>query len=467
MAEPLSFAPDLDDEQKAVARKVFDRAIEMGVDPRLALSVAYQESRLRPNVNKSHKGALGIMQVMPRTGKEFGFSKDDLLDTDKNIEAGVTILKKHLDDFPDDPRLAVVAYNAGPNSAFFKGGNLPKETENYLKSLQSYGAFTTPAEEPVAEEPEEPVESFDWQSMNAPPPPEQQSGIDEQEIRQAQLYGGGAGAGMTAFRSGKELAGSAVESLAQRAAEGAQRATAPQPILGGAKPPTGPLGAPQAPYVGGPQAVRGTAVENYGKAFGLGDIEAGRALDMTKQPGGVHDLTTQRREALNKLKGMAPAIGMAEDATRGGLMVPQQTPYTGPRGPQGQIGGAKPPPVSPVTPPPASALEDVTSLLRRLATTPIMRYLAPPVAGALSVGELARSAQQMRGEKPDYTGAGLSAAGGLGGVMSLFPATAPIGIPLGIGAGALQYGRNRMKENEALGRGPEVVPQNPMGDYGF
>ena len=112
-------------------------------------------------------------------------------------------------------------------------------------------------------------------------------------------------------------------------------------------------------------------------------------------------------------------------------------------------------------------LEEVTSLLKRLAATPILRYAAPPVVGALSAGEANRAFQQARGPKPDYTGAALSGASALGGAMSLFPATAPIGIPLGLGAGAAQAIRERMKENEDIGYGPDVGATNPMGDYGF
>lgn len=497
MAEPLLFGKDLDEEQRGVAAKIIERASAMGVDPRLAVSVAFQESQLRPNVGRSPKGAVGIMQVMPATGKDFGFSMEDLKDPDRNIDAGLTVLKSYLAQFPEDPRLGVVAYNAGPNHPFFKGGDLPAETQEYLINLKSYGAFTPSGEPTMTEEDVEPDAGY---SLEA-----EQAAKDAQEVRQAQLYGGGAGAALGALRGAGDVAGSAIQGLAQRAAEGAQRATQAPSLTGGVQP---PMGAPATPQIPPQPAVDisgrppGTAIQNYGRAMGLGEIEAGRALDMTKQPGGVHDLTTQRAAALQKLQGMSPATGMMEDPTRGGLMVPRQTPYTGPRGAQGEIGGGKPPPVSPVTARTAGALEEVTSLFRRLANTPLMRYALPAAGGALSAGEAVRAAQELRKDQPDYLTAGLSGAGALGGLLSMFPATAPVGIPLAVGSGLGQFARERIEENKApdlqgqwspkslrMTTGPTVgerVPMrgaditrfmpsfnepyensNPMGDFGF
>jgi hypothetical protein len=176
---------------------------------------------------------------------------------------------------------------------------------------------------------------------------------------------------------------------------------------------------------------------------------------------------TEERAALDRLKGMAPAVGMAEDPTRGGLMVPQQTPYTGPRGPQGEIGGAKPPPVSPVTPRPAGALEEVVNLFRQMTRAPLLRRAIPIAGGALAGGEAFRAAEELQKDNPDYGEAILSGAGALGGVMSMFPATAPVGIPLSAGVGAARFARDRAQENEQLGYKPDVIPSNPMGDFGF
>jgi hypothetical protein len=123
--------------------------------------------------------------------------------------------------------------------------------------------------------------------------------------------------------------------------------------------------------------------------------------------------------------------------------------------------------VAPAMPKPASALEDITAVLRNMMSMPLIRRAVPIAGGALAGGEFARMGQELRKDKPDYVSAGLSGLGGLGGVMSLFPPAAPVGVPLSLGVGALQFGRERARENEALGYRPDVIPSNPMGDFGF
>lgn len=73
----------------------FDEQIKDGAktlewDWRLLASVVYQESNFDPKV-ESWAGAIGLMQVMPVTGKHFGF--DNLWEPNQNIRAGVRFLK--------------------------------------------------------------------------------------------------------------------------------------------------------------------------------------------------------------------------------------------------------------------------------------------------------------------------------------------------------------------------------------
>lgn len=478
MASCLSFGPDLDDEQCAVAKKIIERAVQVGVNPRLAVAVAYRESRLRPDVGRGADGEIGMMQVMPSTGKALGFSVEDLKDPDRNIDAGLAVLKAGYEAEQQraeregrsvEPRLVVVDYNKGAGHPFWQGGKLPKVTKDYILELEKFGAFE--------EQPEDMGEPTLTEEDIAPPRPGELEVVEQAPLvespeseeslqRDIDLARAG-GAGVGAFTAG-------VQARAPRLTAGAPEIPVPAaqtaPITGGIELPGGapgqrpPMGA--MPEVPG-QRMGGSGTFNWGKAFGLGDIEAGRATSMGGAPGSADELIKQRAAALQRLQGMAPAAGMIEDPTRGGMMVPQQTPYTGPRGPEGQIGGGKPPPVSPVTPKPAGALEEVTSLLRRFATTPLMRYALPIAGGALSGGEAVRAAQELRKDQPDYLTAGLSGAGALGGLLSMFPATAPAGIPLAVGAGLGQFARERARENEGLRFSPDVVPSNPMGDFGF
>ncbi|WP_169308267.1 MltF family protein [Ferrimonas aestuarii] len=86
----------------------------------LLSAFAFQESKYDANA-KSDAGAIGIMQVLPSTAKELGFS--NLTDPNTNIHAGTRYLAKLRDDYFNDPDLdefnrtifAMAAYNAGPN----------------------------------------------------------------------------------------------------------------------------------------------------------------------------------------------------------------------------------------------------------------------------------------------------------------------------------------------------------------
>ncbi|MGM0595058.1 MAG: membrane-bound lytic murein transglycosylase MltF [Pseudomonadota bacterium] len=91
-------------------------AEEYGFDWRLVVSQMFQESRFDPNA-KSWVGALGLMQVMPRTGKELGL--ENLRDPETGLHAGVKYLSWLMRRF--EPNLpiaertwfALAAYNAG------------------------------------------------------------------------------------------------------------------------------------------------------------------------------------------------------------------------------------------------------------------------------------------------------------------------------------------------------------------
>ena len=115
---------------------VIKEAQRLGVDPSLALHVLYKETGnlKNPETAKSSAGALGVMQLMPKTAKGLGV---DPLDPEENIRGGVTYLKQMYDRY-QDPTLALAAYNAGPGrlDKALKSGQgiagLPRETQNYV-----------------------------------------------------------------------------------------------------------------------------------------------------------------------------------------------------------------------------------------------------------------------------------------------------------------------------------------------
>lgn len=127
-------------EQREIAIKIADQARAAGVDPELALAVGWAENAFNPT-GRSPKGALGPMQVMPANAKGLGIDPKDLLDPDKNIAAGVAILRENLDRFKD-PVTALVGYNANPTLAakFAEQRNdqlLPAETRAYLDKIRA------------------------------------------------------------------------------------------------------------------------------------------------------------------------------------------------------------------------------------------------------------------------------------------------------------------------------------------
>lgn len=116
---------------------VIKEAQRLGVDPSLALHVLYKETGnlKNPETAKSSAGALGVMQLMPKTAKGLGV---DPLNPEENIRGGVTYLKQMYDKY-QDPTLALAAYNAGPGrlDKALKSGQgimgLPRETQNYVR----------------------------------------------------------------------------------------------------------------------------------------------------------------------------------------------------------------------------------------------------------------------------------------------------------------------------------------------
>lgn len=126
---------------KTEGASAYDAIIEekcslYGVNPALVKSVIQAESGFRANAI-SQAGAMGLMQLMPKTARGFGLS--DPFDPEQNIDAGVRYLKGQLDRFDGSEELALAAYNAGPGNVIKYGRKVPpfKETQNYVNKVLS------------------------------------------------------------------------------------------------------------------------------------------------------------------------------------------------------------------------------------------------------------------------------------------------------------------------------------------
>jgi soluble lytic murein transglycosylase len=95
-------------------------AEQRGLDPALVAAMVYVESRFDPNVT-SHAGAIGLMQILPDTGRFIArstggddFVVADLRNPDLNVRYGTWLVAHLLDRYDGDVATALAAYHAGP-----------------------------------------------------------------------------------------------------------------------------------------------------------------------------------------------------------------------------------------------------------------------------------------------------------------------------------------------------------------
>ena len=93
------------------------------------------ESDYRPTA-RSRKGAMGLMQLMPSTAREYNVRNP--FEPKANIEAGIKHLKSLIDRFGASLELALAAYNAGAGAVEKFNGIPPyRETRNYVSRILS------------------------------------------------------------------------------------------------------------------------------------------------------------------------------------------------------------------------------------------------------------------------------------------------------------------------------------------
>jgi len=118
-------------------------AESFNLDPSVLKGMAYAESGFDPNVisgkRRSKTGAIGMMQFMPETAKQYDV---DPTDPEQSIFAAAQYLRESLDKFDGDYGKAVASYNWGPNHKAFQTDGwekkLPVETNRYLDKVFGY-----------------------------------------------------------------------------------------------------------------------------------------------------------------------------------------------------------------------------------------------------------------------------------------------------------------------------------------
>ncbi|HEX6084611.1 MAG TPA: lytic transglycosylase domain-containing protein [Thermoanaerobaculia bacterium] len=147
-ADPQIETPQPQPEIALVTKRDLTAVIEEAahresVPPYLIAAVARVESNLDPRAI-SHKGAIGLMQVMPETAKRFGFDARRLHDPVHNVAAGATYLRWLLDRYDGDLDRVLAAYNAGEGAVAKYDGIPPyKETQDFVKRVRAVLAKTT------------------------------------------------------------------------------------------------------------------------------------------------------------------------------------------------------------------------------------------------------------------------------------------------------------------------------------
>jgi hypothetical protein len=98
-----------------LAARIYDAALRAGLDPGLAFEIVRIESRFNPRAVSS-AGAIGLTQVMPRTAAFYDstITRLGLFDPDANLRIGFRFFRDLLARYDGDLRIALLAYNRGP-----------------------------------------------------------------------------------------------------------------------------------------------------------------------------------------------------------------------------------------------------------------------------------------------------------------------------------------------------------------
>jgi soluble lytic murein transglycosylase len=135
---------------------VINHAHKQHINPAWAFAIIRQESAFTRDA-RSHAGAMGLMQLLPRTARQVArslsirFHHNDLLNADTNVQLGINYLRHVMDKFKGNKVLATAAYNAGdhrvsqwlpqndivPADVWVEGVPF-KETRKYLKRVLTY-----------------------------------------------------------------------------------------------------------------------------------------------------------------------------------------------------------------------------------------------------------------------------------------------------------------------------------------
>jgi hypothetical protein len=221
MADTKFDLSKLSKEQLKVAGIIIDECTALGVNPDLALPMAFVESRFNQDA-KSPRGAIGVMQLMPDTAKDLNVDPYDLR---QNIRGGCHYIQQLMEhpQIAHDPTLLIAAYHDGHNSEFFKT-NDPSKISNaalgYIHDVNKLsGGMIAPTNVTPGEIKEqavsgEPQATDTWSSgtlAKSEEPPKAPYGFDPMAMSGGAIPGVGTGAAVGTSRTALQLGQKSVD----------------------------------------------------------------------------------------------------------------------------------------------------------------------------------------------------------------------------------------------------------------
>ncbi len=123
-------------DRDAIRAMVVAEALDLGLPVALALAVAHAESNFDPKA-LSHKGARGVMQIMPATARgEYGVAADLLWQPRINIRLGIHFLRRLIARYHGRVDLALSYYNGGSAVGTPPRARVIPATRNYVKRVR-------------------------------------------------------------------------------------------------------------------------------------------------------------------------------------------------------------------------------------------------------------------------------------------------------------------------------------------
>lgn len=127
------------DSSLAMVKMLKGHADTHTIDEKWIMALWWQESNFNTGSVSGH-GAVGAMQIMPDTGKRLGYTREQLLDPNYNVEAGTRYLAGLKNTFSGDVFLATVAYNQG-STRVSRGSYNPRFGYEVQKKYDTISAY--------------------------------------------------------------------------------------------------------------------------------------------------------------------------------------------------------------------------------------------------------------------------------------------------------------------------------------